>query len=409
MNEYWGAMMALLAIASVFALWPLLRPVPQTLQDEEDHEADNISIFEQRQAELQAEVAAGNLSEQEYAAQEAELQRSLLTDLQNASAQPTFNTRGGYLLLAAALIMPLAAWFTYAELGASQGMQQRDNMLATRAIMQNAETLEQMVTELQTHLDAHEDNPEGWFILANTYMQANNADAGLHAFTMAKTYAPEGSPQKAAILGQYAQALFFVDGAFNERVNGAIAEAMKANPDDVSALSLLGIQAFEASDFAAAIQFWERALNNAGEGDGARSLQAGIANAKRQLAGENGELVQGPSIDVAIRLATGLVVPNAPNAVLFVYAREAGQRMPLLAARLNPNDLPMTVTLDNSMALQQGTDLANYEHLDVVAHIAKEGVPGQKPGDMVGQVLAVSINQQEVVDLAIDRILSGQE
>jgi cytochrome c-type biogenesis protein CcmH len=409
MSEYWGAMIALLAFASVFALWPVLRAVPPNLQDEEDHEADNISIFEQRQAELQAEVAAGNLSEQEYAAQEAELQRALLTDLQNAAAQPKFNTRGGYLLLAAALMIPVAAWFTYAELGASQGMQQRDNMMATRAIMQNAETLEQMVTELQTHLDANEDNPEGWFILANTYMQANNLEAGLHAFDMAKTYAPEGSPQKAAILGQYAQALFFVDGAFNERVNAAIAEAMKANPDDVSALSLLGIQAFEASNFTAAIQFWERALKNAGDGDGARSLQAGIANAKRQLTGDNGELVQGPSIEVAIRLATGLVVPNAPNAVLFVYAREAGQRMPLLAARLNPNDLPMTITLDNSMALQQGTDLANYDKLDVVAHIAKEGVPGQKAGDMVGQVLAVSITSEEVVDLAIDRILSGQE
>lgn len=408
MSEYWGAMLALLAVASVFALWPVLRPVPDNLQAEEDHESDNISLFEQRQAELQAELDAGNLSAADYAAQDAELQRALYMDLQNPSQQPTFNSAGGYLLLAAALMVPVAAWFTYAELGASDGMQQRDNMFATRAIMQNAETLEQMVVDLESHLQANEDNPEGWFILANTYMQANNPEAGLQAFVKAKTFAPEGSPQQAAILGQYAQALFFVDGAFNERVNAAIGEAMQANPDDVSALSLLGIQAFEAQNFAAAIQFWERALSNAGDGDGARSLQAGIANAKRQLAGGNEALAQGASIKVAIRLATGLLAPDAPNAVLFVYAREAGQRMPLLAARLNPSDLPMTVSLDNSLALQQGTDLANYKQLDVFAHIAKQGTPGQQAGDMVGQVLAVSVASQEVVDLAIDQIIAAK-
>ncbi|HCH25254.1 MAG TPA: hypothetical protein DE179_13265, partial [Oceanospirillaceae bacterium] len=62
----------------------------------------------------------------------------------------------------------------------------------------------------------------------------------------------------------------------------------------------------------------------------------------------------------------------------------------------------------NAMALQPGTDLANYAQLDIVAHVAKAGTPGQKAGDIVGQVNAVSVAAKEVVDLAIDQIIAGQ-
>jgi cytochrome c-type biogenesis protein CcmH len=116
----------------------------------------------------------------------------------------------------------------------------------------------------------------------------------------------------------------------------------------------------------------------------------------------------GPVIEVEVRLANGIQVPTSPNAVLFVYAREAGQRMPLLATRLDPQSLPLRVSLTNAMALQPNTDLADYAELDIVAHIAKAGTPGQKNGDLVGQVNTVSVAAKEVVDLAIDRIIAGQ-
>jgi cytochrome c-type biogenesis protein CcmH len=408
MSEYWAMVAMLLAIASVFVLWAVMRPIPASMQQDNDHKADNVQLFEQRQKELQGELAAGNITDTEYAAQNTELERALYDDLKNQAATPTFNNRGGYLLLATALLVPLAGWFTYTELGASKGMQQRDNMQATRSLMQDAKTMEQLLTDLQAHLHTNANNPEGWFILANSFMQDNQAEQGLAAFEQAKKYAPMGSPQRAAILGQYAQALFFVDSLFTERVNLAVSDALAANPEDVSALSLLGIQAFEANDFAAAIQYWQKALVNAGTGDGAQSLQAGIANAQQELALQQGDSALGPVIQVSVRLANGLRLPASEQAVLFVYARQAGQRMPLLATRLDPQSLPVKLTLTNAMALQPGTDLANYDLLDIVAHVATAGTPGQKAGDLVGQVNAVSVAAKEVVDLAIDQIIAGQ-
>jgi len=43
-----------------------------------------------------------------------------------------------------------------------------------------------------------------------------------------------------------------------------------------------------------------------------------------------------------------------------------------------------------------------------VAHMAKAGTPKQNTGDLVGKVNSVSVAAKEVVDLVIDRIVSGQ-
>ncbi|MDP6968119.1 MAG: c-type cytochrome biogenesis protein CcmI [Gammaproteobacteria bacterium] len=408
MNEYWGMVAVLLALASLFALWPLLRPVSSGLQQTDSHRADNISLFQQQQQDMQADLAAGNLTATEYAEREAELERALLDDLQAQESRPNINNRGAYLLLSTALLIPVAGWFMYAELGAGNGLQQRENMQITRSLMQTSQNREQLLTELQAHLQDNPNNPEGWFILANYYMQNQQSQKGLQAFQQAKQYAPLGSRERAAILGQYAQALFFVDGTFSHRVSDAISETMAVDPNDVSALSLLGIQAFEADKFAAAIRFWEQAVAGSTNGEGTQSLQAGISNARLQLAQQQGDTAGGPVIEVSVRLANGLQVPSDPATVLFVYALKAGQSMPVLATRIDPHTLPTTLQLTNAMVLLPDTNLADFAQLDIVAHMAKAGTPKQNTGDLVGKVNSVSVAAKEVVDLALDRIVSGQ-
>ena len=119
----------------------------------------------------------------------------------------------------------------------------------------------------------------------------------------------------------------------------------------------------------------------------------------------------GASLSIKVSLANGLALPTSPQAVLFVYARESDQGMPLFAAKLNPRELPLDVLLTDSMALQEGTRLADYETLNISAHVAIAGVPGQKSGDLVGQVLAVVIDdvdmseENKTVYLTIDQIL----
>jgi len=115
----------------------------------------------------------------------------------------------------------------------------------------------------------------------------------------------------------------------------------------------------------------------------------------------------GINLPIKVSLANGLSMPVSEQAVLFVYAKQSGRGMPLFATKLNPGNLPLDVLLTDAMALQAGTHLADYNTLNVSAHIAMAGVPGQKAGDLVSQVHTVVIDgdRVETVYLTIDQIL----
>jgi cytochrome c-type biogenesis protein CcmH len=106
-------------------------------------------------------------------------------------------------------------------------------------------------------------------------------------------------------------------------------------------------------------------------------------------------------------LANGLTFASQSQvqAVLFVYAKQAGVPMPLFATKLDPQQLPIDVTLTDAMALRPGTRLADYKELELMAHIALAGVPGKQAGDLVSQSITLVIASGEAVNLTIDQIL----
>ena len=403
MTELWAAIALLLCMASGFVWWALWRPVPAP-QDSNKRQQQTIGLYKTKLAELEQELASATISRSDYDQRLAETQRTLLLETQGKSTLKTSSgqSQGGLILVFVAVALPIAGLLTYFELGAHSSLEQRVNMQQTRAITQQVESLPELIEALSTELESQPNNPEGWYLLANSYMQNQQTIQGIAAFEQALAKVQKDSGQHAALLGQYAQALFFNDGDFTTRVNQAIAKALAHDPQDVSALSLLGIQAFEAQNYNAAIGFWQRALPRAGEGQGQSSLQAGIASAQQMLQQSSDP---GLSIAVTVNLVNGLQLPASEHAVLFVYAKQAGRPMPLFATKLDPNNLPLNLTLTDAMALQTGTHIGDYQSLDVMAHVALAGVPGRQAGDLVSQSITVLIGDDSKVDLTIDQIL----
>jgi cytochrome c-type biogenesis protein CcmH len=410
MTELWAAIALLLCLTSGFVLWAWWRPLPTSAAPSNRNDAV-VALYRVKQSELEHELASAQINRSDYDQALAEMQRTLLLET-SASIAPksSSNHAGGVLLLLVALVIPVAGLLTYVQLGAYGSLEQSVNLKNTRSMAASAPSLTALISSLEGALEQHPNNPEGWYLLANSYMQLEQTPKGIGAFEQALNYVQTGSRQHAALLGQYAQALFFNDGEFSQRVNQAMAAAIAQDPKDVSALSLLGIQAFESQSYDAAVQFWQRALPRAGEGQGKASLKAGIASAQKMLNKDPSQAL-GATLPIKVSLANGLALPATPQAVLFVYARESDQGMPLFAIKLNPTELPLDVLLTDSMALQQGTRLADYKTLNISAHVAIAGVPGQKAGDLVSQTLAVVIDgvgvgaENKTVYLTIDQIL----
>ena len=403
MTELWAAIALLLCFTSGFVLWAWWRPLPTSNISNNRNDAV-VALYRVKQLELEQDLASAQINRSDYDQGLAEMQRTLLLETSVSSVAPSSpNHAGGILLLIVALVTPVAGLLTYVQLGAHARLEQSFNLQNTRSIAASSTSITDLISSLKDELEQQPNNPEGWYLLANSHMQVEQSLQGIAAFEQALSYVQVGSRQHAALLGQYAQALFFYEGGFSPKVNNAIAEAMAQDPKDVSALSLLGIQAFENESYDAAIQFWQLALPSAGEGQGKASLQAGIASAQQMLQG------LGMTLPVKVSLANGLLMPGSEQAVLFVYAKQAESGMPLFATKLNPRDLPLDVLLTDAMALQQGTRLADYKTLNISAQIAMAGVPGQKSGDLVSQTLIVTLDdtgaESKVVHLIIDQIL----
>lgn len=415
MTELWAAIALLLCVNSGFVLWAWWRPLPTSNKPDNRNEAV-VALYRLKQVELEQELASAQINRSDYDQNLAEMQRTLLletsaTKASLATAPTSPNQAGGFLLLLVAMVIPVAGLLTYFEIGAHERLEQSFNIQNTRNITAAATSLPVLIDSLENELKHQANNPEGWYLLANSYMQAEQPAKGIAAFEKALSYVQAGSRQYASLLGQYAQALFFSDGEFSQRVKQAIADTMAQNPLDVSALSLLGIQAYENESYDAAIQFWQRALPSTGEGQGKASLQAGIASAQRML-NENPRDDLGISLPIRVSLANGLSIPMPEQAVLFVYAQQGQQVMPLFATKLDPKNLPLELMLTDAMALQGSNRLADYKTLNLSAHIAMAGVPGKKAGDLVSRPLVIdvaeisSLSGDKTVNLTIDKILN---
>jgi cytochrome c-type biogenesis protein CcmH len=113
----------------------------------------------------------------------------------------------------------------------------------------------------------------------------------------------------------------------------------------------------------------------------------------------------GPAVTVNVSLAESLWKQADVNHTLFVYARAAaGPPMPLAVKRLTTGDLPVTVTLDDSMAMSPAMRLSAFPEVTVGARISASGQATPQSGDLEGEVSPVRPGESGPVDVVIDSV-----
>jgi len=110
-------------------------------------------------------------------------------------------------------------------------------------------------------------------------------------------------------------------------------------------------------------------------------------------------------IEVQVKLAPELQDKIKPNDTLFIYAKATtGIPMPLAILRKPASELPITVTLDDSMAMMRDKNLSSVPEITVMARISSSGSARLQTGDLVGKVTPVVLSQQNKVEVTINRI-----
>jgi len=79
--------------------------------------------------------------------------------------------------------------------------------------------------------------------------------------------------------------------------------------------------------------------------------------------------------------------------------------MPLAVVRKTVADLPLTLTLDDSMAMAPQLALSQFEEVMLVARVSKSGGVQAASGDLVGEIGPVSTQVTEPVRLVINKVV----
>ncbi|MGE8151664.1 c-type cytochrome biogenesis protein CcmI [Pseudomonas vancouverensis] len=396
MIDFWLAAGLLLLVALSFLLIPVLRS--RRAQREEDRTALNVALYQERVAELQTQQEEGVLDAAQMDAGRAEAARELLADTEGAEA-PRVSRLGKPLPLLAAILVPVLGLGLYMHYGAS------DKVELTREFAHAPQSMEEMTKRLERAVAAQPDSAEGVYFLGRTYMaQDRPADA---AKMFQRTVELGG--RQPELLGQWAQALYFAnDKKWSEQIQALTDEALKADPNEVTSLGLLGIAAFEGERYQQAIDYWNRLLTQLPPEDRSReALQGGIARATEKLLASGGKVAEAPAVKasallkVSVDLAADLKAKVQPGDSVFIFARAlSGPPAPLAVKRMTVADLPVTVELGDADAMMPQLKLSNFPEVQLVARISRAGKP--TAGEWIGRSQPLASSTTAPQSLTID-------
>jgi cytochrome c-type biogenesis protein CcmH len=413
---------AMVAAALAWVLVPLLRGGGVTSVE---REASNVAILRDQLRELDADLANSTLSREQYDHARAELERRVLDESKAASA-PVKATPSAAAAWTAAIVagaLPIAALVIYVALGnfdAFSPIAQRDAGGGAAAGARHdisPEQIDKMIAEVVARLEKEPGNVQGWTVLARTYYALKRYPEAMRAFERAVALAP----QDASLLADYADVLAATQGgSLQGKPLELVDRALAADPTQWKALALAGTAAFDRKDYAKAVAYWEQMKASVPPGSAiAQSIDSSIAEA-RELGGLKADapsptaIAKAPaaaqstpapkaagsaekSVAGTIKLAPALAAKASPGDTLFIFARAAqGPKMPLAIIRKQVRDLPVTFTLDDSMAMAPNMALSNFGEVVVGARISRSGQAMPQSGDLEGQSAPVKVGTRNV-------------
>ncbi len=117
------------------------------------------------------------------------------------------------------------------------------------------------------------------------------------------------------------------------------------------------------------------------------------AGANTQPAAAPADKSASASVEVNVSLSPELQKSVNPGDTVFIYAQAlSGPKMPLAIVRKQVSDLPITVTLNDTMAMMPKMKLSNFDQVKLLARISKSGNAMSQAGDLLGVVEQVSLS-----------------
>ncbi len=406
MTLFWIICAAILLVAILFVVLPLWRGTSKNNAVVRD--AANLEILRDQIAEMDADLKNGLLTPELHEQGKRELQARLLEEVGDTQGAGTSSQPHPLKITAIALavLLPLASVGLYMMIGNPHAFQAQTahgtgGMVRTEAGLK----------ELEDRVAQNPDDPNALVMLARSYMEVERYVDAVKAYEKLTKLVPN----EAALWADYADAMAMTHGSLTGPATKLLEQSLALNPDEPKALALSGTAAMERGDYQASIGYWGKLLKQIPPGSpDAKMVEDGIAEARRMMGMAKGgksapmlEQINEPArlaqaggkerISGTVALSDSLKGQADPNDTVFVLARAAqGPKMPLAILRKQVKDLPLSFSLDDSMAMSPEMKMSNFDQVVVVARVSKSGNAMPQPGDLQGMSKPLALGSSGV-------------
>ena len=310
----------------------------------------------------------------------------------------------------------LQSWYKLRELlpEGSQDLANLEQLIAqlenpaSASIEDQIPDIDAMVVQLEEKLKAEPDNPTGWFMLGRSYMVMKRFPDAATAFEEAHKQNPLDAETKLSL----ADALAMTSGGkMAGRPAQLVDEALVLAPENPKALWLAGMAAREINMNEQAVSHWQKLLpllaSDPQSTEEVKSLilQAGGSIPTTDPTSTNNSLsADSNGVQAMVSISPEMLSRASPDDLVFVYAKAVeGPPMPLAAARRQVRELPLAITLDDSMAMMPQLKMSDHSQWIVGARISKSGQPIAASGDMFSE--SGPVGPGDRVELLINQIV----
>ena len=396
----------------------------------ENYDQRNTLIARERLDELKQSLAAGDMSQADFDVARQELENNLAVDLSTQQNEQQVENSSKPAALVLIALVPVCAALLYMQLGNPDAIGKQTQAAPqpqhSAANDQPQISMQEALEKLATRLKQQPDDPQGWFMLARTYMAMNRYQEAVSAYE--KTI--ELVDEDADLLVRYADALAMSnEGVLNGKPRELLEKALTIDPLHQQGLWLAGIASIEAEDFKRALKQFlilqpmltsnrealsqlhtmiARTEQNLTEVE-IQSVQASIPASDREPMTVEEAAASGAvgkaEIQVTVSVDESIKDKVSAQDVVFIYAKAmSGPPMPLAAVRITVAELPVTVTLNDAMAMMPAMKLSAFDKVKVGAKISKSGVAGSSAGDLFGEMDNIDAKSSAAVSIIINQI-----
>ncbi|MBU2923301.1 c-type cytochrome biogenesis protein CcmI [Colwellia sp. 1_MG-2023] len=386
----------------------------QGLRDE-----TNVVLYKEHKTEIEKDYSDGAIDEESYQYLLAELDNSLLQDVTTTEKEKNKVKNTNHFSVLWPIFLSLFVVSFSVAIYLKQGT--LDTIIATpMASTTNQEGLQSSEAQqeemlayikgLQQKIDTNSDDSKAWYDLGQAFVGVGEFDLAIHAFE--EVIRIEG--EHADLFGAIAQATYYRN---NQQIDGQVQtlidKALALDNNDPSTNILLGMHNFISQEYAKAIEYWQRIIDDNRQSVNIEALKEAVNEAKRRLGSEVNQTpstaaIDGPQLNLSVSLSDDIMaqLANGEDKVVFVYAIPTdGQRMPLAAIKLMASDLPKNVVLNNSTAMSPQSNLSSVSTVNIYAIVSKDGGAGIKPGDFKAEVQNIPVDKTETIDIVIDSLV----